>query len=190
MKFICGVNYAVQGIEKLPEETPYIVLPNHQSFWENVFLQLIIPEHSWVVKKELFNIPIFGPGLRLMDPIAVDRAKSRSIMQILDQGLDKIRSGVSLIIFPEGTRVKTNVNVKLKPSAAKLALAAKVPVVIIVHNAGIFWPKGFWIKKPGTIDVKIVEVISKEALLTFKDPRELTNYLEKVMHLEKNKLIV
>src|SRR5689334_4338110 len=63
-KFICGLKYQTSGLEKLPEE-PCIVLANHQSFWDNVFMQLIIPEHSWIIKRELFNIPFFGWGLRI-----------------------------------------------------------------------------------------------------------------------------
>ena len=56
-KFLCGIRYEVLGIETLPKDRkPHIVLSNHQSFWENLFMQLIIPKHSWVIKKELFDM--------------------------------------------------------------------------------------------------------------------------------------
>src|SRR5690606_21174036 len=61
-RMICGLKYQVSGLEKLPDE-PCVVLANHQSFWDNVFMQLIIPEHSWIIKRELLNIPFFGWGL-------------------------------------------------------------------------------------------------------------------------------
>lgn len=188
MKWICGVGYEVQNLDQLPKQTPYLVLANHQSFWENVFLQLIIPEHSWVIKKELFDIPIFGIGLKMMDPIAVDRTNSRSIVQILKSGEQKFKEGLCLILFPEGTRVKPNVSVKFKPSAAKLALSSNVPIVLIAHNAGLFWPKGFWIRKTGIITVKIIEVIDIETLKIYADSRDLTEYIETRINHEKNLL--
>lgn len=188
IKWICGINYEVEGLDKLPQNRPFIACPNHQSFWENVFVQLIIPKHTWVIKRELFNIPIFGPGLKIAQPIAVDRNNSRSVKQILEEGQKKIDQGLSIVIFPEGTRVKPGRNVKLKPSAAKLAINAGAPISIIVHDAGKFWPKGFWFTKPGTIKVKVVETIPAEKVVTYTDARQLTEYMQNVMHTEKDKL--
>jgi 1-acyl-sn-glycerol-3-phosphate acyltransferase len=189
MQITCGINYHVSGLEKLPRDKAYLVLPNHQSFWENVFLQLIIPEHSWVVKKELYDIPVFGWGLRTVMPIAVDRSNARSVSQILAEGQKKFKSGISLILFPEATRVKPGVNVSFKSSAARLAIASEVPIVLVVHNAGLYWPKGFWFIKPGTIQVKIVEVITVEKVKTFNDHRDLTDYIQEKINHEKNLLV-
>jgi len=186
-KYICGLKYKVSGLEKL-SSPPYVVVANHQSFWENVFMQIIFPEHTWVIKRELFNIPFFGWGFRLVDPIAIDRSRSNSINQILEQGQQKLLSKQCLIIFPEGTRILPHQTTKFKASAAKLTLLAKVPLVIMVHNAGLFWPKGFWLKKPGTIEVKIVEVMQIEQLKNY-DARSLTAYIEEVINREKQKLL-
>ena len=185
-KVICDLNYKVTGLDKLPK-TASIVMSNHQSFWENVFMQIIIPEHSWVIKKELFDIPFFGWAFRWFEPVAVDRSNSRSIIQILNDGQTKLKSGLWIIIFPEATRLAPEQNTNFKPSAANLALAANVPVVLMAHNAGLFWPKGFWIKKPGTISVKIIEVISPKDLCKF-DIRSLTDYVEEIITKEKQRL--
>ena len=74
-------NVQIEGQEILPKDgKPYLALANHQSFWENFFMQLIIPKHSWVIKRELETIPIFGWGIKTVQPIAVDRNNNRSII--------------------------------------------------------------------------------------------------------------
>jgi 1-acyl-sn-glycerol-3-phosphate acyltransferase len=181
-----GIKYEVEGLEKLPNG-PYLVLSNHQSFWENFFMQLIIPEHSWVIKKELFEIPVFGWGLRMVEPIAVDRSATASIVQILEEGQKKLQSGLSIVIFPEGTRVKPDRSVAFKPSAAKLALKAEVPVVLMAHNAGVLWPKGFWFQKSGTINVKIIESMMPSEI-AHHDARSLTEYIQERINAEKRTL--
>lgn len=182
-KYICGLKYEISGLEKLPKE-PSIVLANHQSFWDNVIMQLIIPEHSWVIKKQLYDIPFFGWGLRMLKPIAVDRKDFTSINQILREGVQKIQSGLWMIIFPESTRVGPEVDTKFKPSAIVLASNAKVPIVLIAHNAGVFWPKAFWIRQPGTIKLKIVGVIPKEDLVDC-DVRAITERAQNIINREK-----
>ncbi|MBF8246499.1 MAG: 1-acyl-sn-glycerol-3-phosphate acyltransferase [Rickettsia sp.] len=185
-KIICSINYEVYGLEKLPS-SPFILVSNHQSFWENFFMQLIIPKHSWVIKKELFNIPILGQGLRLLDPIAVDRSITHSAKKIIDNGINKLQQGLALIIFPEATRIPCYRNVKFRPSAAKLAIHAQVPLTLMVHNAGKIWPKGFWFKRPGLITVKILQTLNLEQLNQF-EARELNQYMENIIHKEKNLL--
>ncbi len=188
---VCGIKFTVTGRENLPVDgKPYIVLSNHQSFWENFFMQLLIPQHSWVIKRELFDIPVFGFGLRSVLPIAVDRSNNRSVIQILEEGSKKIEAGLSLIMFPEGGTVKIDRSVKFKPSAAKLALNTRVPIVLIVHNAGLVWPKGFWFKRSGTVRVKVIECISSEEISTYSaDARELTDYIQEKINSEKKVLI-
>lgn len=189
VKILCGITYKVIGAEKLPTDgKPYLALANHQSFWENVFMQIIIPKHSWVIKKELFDIPLFGWGLRTVFPIAVDRSNSRSVAQILKEGQKKIDQGLSVVMFPEATRVKVDKNVKFKPSAAKLAMNANVPIVLIAHNAGVYWPKGFWFEKPGMVIVKILEIIPVEKYKDY-DVRSLTEYIQERINKEKELLV-
>jgi 1-acyl-sn-glycerol-3-phosphate acyltransferase len=186
---ICGIKYKVEGSEHLPMDgKPYLALANHQSFWENFFMQLIIPKHSWVIKRELEVIPVLVWGIKSFQPIAVDRNNSQSVAQILREGAKKIEAGLSLVMFPEATRVTVDKSVKFKASAAKLAINTGVPIVLIAHNAGLVWPKGFWFKQSGTIKVKIVEYIPAEKVASF-DARELTSYIQERINGEKNKLV-
>lgn len=186
-RLFAGISYRVEGLELLPDR-PSLVLSNHQSFWENVFMQIIIPKHSWVIKKELFNIPFFGWGLRSMEPIAVDRSQSRSVAQIIKNGTQKLQNDHWIIMFPEATRLKPRQTRKFKPSAAALALEAGVPIVLMAHNAGLFWPKAFWLRKPGTVSVKIIKVITPEEAKEF-DARSLTDHIEQIINHEKENLL-
>ena len=183
---ICGIKFAVEGIDKLPSNgKPYLVLANHQSFWENFFMQLIIPKHSWVIKEELLAMPIFGWGLKTVAPIAVNRNNSRSVTQIIKEGTQKIEDNISIVMFPESTRVGVDKSIKFKASAARLALNTGVPIVLIAHNAGLVWPKGFWFISTGTIKVRIIEQITPKQAAKH-DARELTAYIQERINAEKN----
>ena len=90
-KIICGLKYNIQGIDNLPN-TPSVVLCNHQSTWETIFMQVLLPPQSWVLKKELLWIPFFGWGLALLNPIAINRANRLSVKTLLNQGCAKIKA--------------------------------------------------------------------------------------------------
>ncbi|RYE05725.1 MAG: 1-acyl-sn-glycerol-3-phosphate acyltransferase [Rickettsiaceae bacterium] len=187
IKFTCRLDYQVDGLELLPSQ-PSIVLANHQSFWDNFIMQIIIPKHSWIVKRQLFNIPFFGWALKMAETIAVDRNDSLSVKQILKEGQKKIQNGLWLIIFPEATRIKPDQNVRFKPSAVKLATMTEAPMVLMVHDAGVYWPKGFWIKKPGVIKIKIIDVIYSEQVRDL-DIRDLTQNIENIVNTAKSNLL-
>ncbi|MGV2432483.1 MAG UNVERIFIED_CONTAM: 1-acyl-sn-glycerol-3-phosphate acyltransferase [Rickettsiaceae bacterium] len=141
-KFLCGLNYEVEWKCQMPKG-PCLILANHQSFWDNVIMPHIFPRQSWVIKKELYNIPFFGLGLRLVEPIAVDRSDNISVKQILHMGSEKLAEGLCVVMFPESTRLVPGQRVKMKPSCAKLAQMNKVPIVLMAHNAGVFGLKAF-----------------------------------------------
>jgi len=154
-KNICGLKYKITGIENFPQNKAFIVLSNHQSAWETIFMQILLPPQSWVLKKELLFIPFFGWGLALLKPIAINRKDFFSAKSILKQGVNKLQQGMCVLIFPEGTRALPGANLKFKKTGAELAIQAQAPIIPIAHNAGRFWPRGPWINKPGTIEVII-----------------------------------
>lgn len=158
-KITCGLNFRVEGRENLPKQGA-IVVCNHQSTWETLFMQVLLPTQSWVLKKELLFIPFFGWGLYLIEPVAIQRGKLNSLSQLLQQGGERLKKGRFVVIFPEGTRVAANRLGKFSRSAAALAEATQAPIVPIAHNAGVFWPRGLFIQKSGTIVVRIGPAIS------------------------------
>jgi 1-acyl-sn-glycerol-3-phosphate acyltransferase len=166
---LCGLKYVVEGRERIPPGN-HIVLSNHTSAWETVAQFLIFPPQVWVLKRELLWIPFVGWGLKLLRPIAIDRGDGhRAVNQVVEQGKARLADGLWIIIFPEGTRVIAGETRKFGVSGALLAIAAGRSVVPLSHNAGKFWPRRGFLKKPGTIRVIIGEPIPS----TGKNPREL-----------------
>jgi 1-acyl-sn-glycerol-3-phosphate acyltransferase len=154
-RIICGIDYRVLGRENIPNE-PCVVLSKHQSAWETLAFQSILPPQVWVLKKELLYIPFFGWGLALMSPIAIDRKSAgKALKQVLDQGQERLRSGFCVVIFPEGTRMKPGIKGKYRAGGAQLAIHTETPILPIAHNAGELWPRNAFLKYPGTITVSI-----------------------------------
>lgn len=155
IRVICGVRYRVLGIENIPK-IPSIVLSKHQSAWETLAFQQIFPPQVWVLKKGLLYIPFFGWGLAMTSPIAINRSSARAALkQIVQQGKDRLNQGFWIVIFPEGTRIVPGKKGKYAIGGAWLATHTGVPVVPVAHNAGEFWGKNSFIKRPGTITVSI-----------------------------------
>jgi len=154
-RVICGVRYRVLGMENIPK-TPSIVLSKHQSAWETLAFQQIFPPQVWVLKKELLRIPFFGWGLAMTSPIAISRSSGKAALrQIVQQGKDRLKQGLWIVIFPEGTRVAPGKKGKYGIGGAWLATRTGVSVVPVAHNAGELWGKNSFIKLPGTITVSI-----------------------------------
>jgi 1-acyl-sn-glycerol-3-phosphate acyltransferase len=159
---ICGLNYVVEGRERIPPGN-HIIMSKHTSAWETVALFLMFPPQVWVLKRELTWIPLLGWGLNRLKPIAIDRgAGHRAVNQVIEQGKERLASGLWVIIFPEGTRVAVGETRKYGVSGALLATETGNLVVPVSHNAGTFWPRRGIIKKPGTIRVIIGEPVSAQ----------------------------
>ncbi|WP_444676709.1 lysophospholipid acyltransferase family protein [Halomonas sp. E19] len=158
-RWTCGVRYRISGRENLPAG-PCVVLANHQCEWETVYLQILKPPVCTVLKQELLRIPVFGWGLRLLHPIALDRSKpARAMRQVLSQGVARLQEGLSVLIFPEGTRVAPGQRRRYNKSGAVIACRAGVPVVPVAHNAGERWPGRHWIKNPGVLHLVVGQPI-------------------------------
>ena len=155
LRLTCGVKWQINGLENVPPGS-FVMLSNHQSPWETYFLYWEFQPICAILKKELLRIPFFGWGLRLLEPVAIDRSKrNRALQQMLEQGKVNLDRGLSVLVFPEGTRVAPGVVKKYSAGGAELAVAAGKPIVPVAHNAGLFWPAHKFIKHAGTIRVEI-----------------------------------
>jgi 1-acyl-sn-glycerol-3-phosphate acyltransferase len=151
----CGLRHEVQGQENIPPG-PAIILCKHQSAWETLALQLVFPPQIWVLKRELLRIPIYGWGLALMEPIAIDRAAGRRALRtIVSEGKERLGRGLWVVVFPEGTRVAPGHRRRWGMGGAVLAAATGVPVVPVAHDAGHYWRRRGFFKRPGTIRLVI-----------------------------------
>ncbi|MBU2964001.1 lysophospholipid acyltransferase family protein [Amphritea sp. 2_MG-2023] len=152
----CGVKYRVEGRENLPKDRAYVLVANHSSEWETLFLQTLVRPQSAVLKQELLQIPLFGWALAMLKPIALDRSKRRgALKQLLTQGKERLAEGINVVIFPQGTRVEAGKLGKFNKGGAMLAASAQAPIVPLAHDAGLFWPGKSYVKYPGTITVRI-----------------------------------
>ena len=161
-RWICGIRYRVIGAENVPRE-PCVILAKHESAWETLAFQKIFPPQVWVIKRELLWIPFFGWGLAMTSPIAIDRkAGRRAIMQMIDQGQDRLRRGFFVVIFPEGTRAAPGTRGVYRSGGVRLALETGAPILPVAHNAGTYWPRNAFTKRPGTITVSIGGIVHTE----------------------------
>jgi len=177
---ICGLRYRILGAENIPDK-PSIILSKHQSAWETLAFQKIFPPQVWVLKKELLRIPFFGWGLAMTSPIAIDRSAGRSALdQVVDQGRDRLENGFCVVIFPEGTRMPPGQK-EYRIGGAWLATHAHVPIVPVAHNAGEFWARNAFIKKPGVITVSIGQPIDPTGMEPSDLNAQVENWIESEM---------
>jgi 1-acyl-sn-glycerol-3-phosphate acyltransferase len=181
LKWICNLDVNVIGRENIPTGAA-IVMSKHQSTWETYAFQAILPPQLWVLKKELLKIPVFGWGLALLQPIAIDRsAGKKAIDQIIEQGKQKLDQGRWVVIFPEGTRVNPGKKKRFKLGGAILASNVDYPIVPVAHNAGEFWPRHSFVKWPGEVTVVIGEPINGYQRNPEEVNREVETWIETQM---------
>ena len=175
---ICGVRYRVIGRDNLPK-SPCIVLSKHQSAWETLAYQIILPPQVWVLKRELLRVPFFGWGLAMMSPIAIDRGSaSRALKQTLEQGRRRLADGWWIVVFPEGTRIAPGKRGRYHLGGAWLAGKTGTPVLPIAHNAGTIWGRNSFVKYPGTITVSIGAVIDPAGMTPDDVNRKAEDWIE------------
>lgn len=162
LRLSCGLRYRVEGREHIPEDAA-IVFAKHQSTWETLALQRVFPPQVWVLKRELLRIPLFGWGLAMLEPIAIDRGAGRkAVEQLVEQGCKRLSDGRWVIVFPEGTRTAPGHKGKYRIGGAVLAERSGARVVPVAHNAGEFWPRHSFIKYPGEIRMVIGPAITTD----------------------------
>jgi len=178
LRVTCGITYRIIGKENIPQ-TPSIVLSKHQSAWETLAFQQIFPPQVWVLKRSLLWIPFFGWGLAMTSPIAIDRSAGReALKQLTTQGKDRLEKGFWVVVFPEGTRVTPGSRGKYHIGGAWLATHTGYDVVPVAHNAGHFWPRNAFLKRPGTVTVSIGKPISAAGLKPDQVNRQVEEWIE------------
>lgn len=174
LKITCGIRYELENPEDLPKEL-CVVVANHQSAWETFFLQQYFAPQVVAAKKELMYIPFVGFTLRALNPVVIDRSKKQNALkQLIQQGKQRLEDGISVLIFPEGTRVPLGESKPHFAGGAMLAIKAETGILPIAHNAGLYWPPGKIHKYPGTIKIRVGQLAQAKD----RKPKELSAELE------------
>lgn len=181
LRITCNIRHEVTGLENLPK-TPSIILSKHQSAWETLAFQAIFPTQVYVLKRELLWIPIFGWGLAMSSPIAIDRSAGReALKKLVSNGAARLKKGLWVVIFPEGTRKAPGEKGKYQIGGAWLATHTKTQVVPVAHNAGRYWAKNSFIKRPGIIRVHIGKPIQAAGLKADTLNQQVEQWIESEM---------
>ncbi|MDQ0317095.1 lysophospholipid acyltransferase family protein [Amorphus orientalis] len=159
LRVICGVKMEIRGRENIPTDGA-LIASKHQAAWETFALMPILPDPAFILKKELFLLPLFGWYARKFDMIGVDRsAGSKALSEISEKGQAAIDQGRQVIIFPEGTRTRPGAEPAYKNGIAHLYHRLERPVVPVALNSGLFWVRGSILRRPGTIVVEFKPAI-------------------------------
>ena len=157
LNLTCGIKVNVIGKENLPSG-PCVIVSNHQGQWETFSMQYLFHPLCTLLKRELLFIPLWGWAMKMLHPIGINRDKPKqAILQTLEEGSDRLKRGMFVLLFPEGTRVKAGRVGKYARSGFELAKRNNVKVLPLCHNSGDCWPAHKFIKKSGTINLHIGE---------------------------------
>jgi len=156
---ICGLKHEARGLENIPEGA-VIVAAKHQSTWDTFTLPIYFRDFSYILKRELLFLPLFGWCLMAAEQIAIDRAKGRKVMpQLVAKAKTLFSENRQLFIFPEGTRRPAGAPPAYKFGVAMIYQATDVPVLPVALNVGLFWPRRGFLIRPGVAVIEFLPVI-------------------------------
>lgn len=175
-----NVDLEIEGLKNLRLNRSYIIMANHQSYYD-IFLLLILPIFiHWMAKKELFKIPLFGWILNSIGAISIDRGNRGRAYSSIKKAVKKIREGATVLVFPEGTR---SVDGKLLPfnkGGFFLASLSRVPILpIVIQGTNKIMPKGSFRVFSGSPKISIKPPIETTSLT----PKDKSNLEKKVRNI-------
>jgi 1-acyl-sn-glycerol-3-phosphate acyltransferase len=155
--FASRVNVTVKNNSKIDPAGPYIYMCNHQSNFDIPVLLAYLPvQFKWLAKAELFRIPVFGYAMKRAGYISIDRSNLTSAKLSFKRAARIISRGVSVIIFPEGTRSLYGEIGPFKKGGFVLAVESGVPIVpVIIHGTWPIMPKNRLFINPGNVVLEI-----------------------------------
>lgn len=162
---IGGISVTVQGIQNLDPSRPYIFMVNHQSNMDIPVLVRALSEFQlrWIAKRELFLLPFFGWALWATRHIIVDRGDRTDALESLRRAQERIKQGISVVVFPEGTRSADGNLLPFKRGGFLLAAKSKTPIVAVtINGSGRILRKNDWRVRSGTVTVIISPPLATE----------------------------
>lgn len=130
VEWLSGSDVTVEGLENIPTDRPVLYIGNHQSFYDIVVTYGRLPDVTgFIAKQSVFKVPVLGGWMKQLYCIGLDRSSLRSGMDMLLKAIDEIKNGISIFIYPEGTRSKDGQVHDFHPGSFKIATKAKCPIV-------------------------------------------------------------
>lgn len=172
----------VEGREKIDHKQAYIIVANHQSMLDIVVFNMLYHRLRWVSKIEIFKVPLVGWEMRMVKYIALERGNKHSVVRMMDECVSTLRDGISIVIFPEGTRSLTGEIGKFKTGAFQLAVKTDKPVLpVLIDGTGDILPKhGMIFRNHRVVRLKVLDPITPGQFRT-GDPEELAARVQSEM---------
>jgi len=173
-RVLCGLSFSIEGQENIPDQACVVFL-KHSSAYETIIQWLVMPEQTWVLKRELMWAPFFGWALACLSPIAINRGSGKqAVNQVINKGKKQLSAGRCIMIFPEGTRMPSGQTRRYGISGTLLAQEAGTVILPIAHNAGDYWPRRGWLKRPGNVVFSIGKAVNPAG----RDPRQVNEEIQ------------
>jgi 1-acyl-sn-glycerol-3-phosphate acyltransferase len=181
-----GTRVTMRGLEYLDPRRSYILVSNHQSFFDIFSLLGYLPlQFRWIAKAELFRIPLLGWSMSRTGYIAIERDSPKKAYRSMLAAAEKVRNGVSVLIFPEGTRSRDGILQPFKKGVFLIALKSQAPILpVAIRGTRDIMRKNDWRTYPGNVEIRIFPPIEtagfsmdKEAELSERVRKTLLQHL-------------
>ena len=179
----------IEGREKARKGTTYVIISNHQSMLDILIVNCLRYRFKWISKIENFKVPVIGWYLRMADYITVDRGNEDSKLEMLEKSDKCLHNGISIMMFPEGTRSLNKEIGFFKRGAFQLAIEAGVPILpVLIDGTGGILPKhGFIFGNGRHIRIRVLDPLDPADFGT-DIPDELAGRFSTLMKSELDEL--
>lgn len=175
----------ISGLENIKHGQPYIVISNHQAMLDIPLIYNLPFNFKWVSKREVYKIPIFGWVLWMHGDVTIDRGGSGSTRTMMTHCKEYLDEGVSIILFPEGTRTKSGQINSFKEGAMMLAIRSGVPILpVVIDGTYDAFTGGYGITRSHTFQLKVLPPISYQQISqsSIKELRDTLNTMMRDEH--------
>ena len=193
---VTGVKVTVIGEENVPKDEPVLYIGNHRSYFDVVLTYARCPGlTSYMAKKEVARVPLLSTWMRFLHCLFLDRKDIKQGLKTILEAIEKVKSGISICIFPEGTRNKNESELELLPfheGSFKISTKAKCPIIpIAISNSANIWEAHFPKVKPTHVIVEYGKPIYVDELEK-EDKKHLGSYTQNVIleMLKKNQELI
>lgn len=182
---LIGTRYEFRGTENVPKTGGFLLASKHQSSWETYTMVPFLSDPSYILKKELMYVPIWGWFAWKMKVISVNRGKKTEALKDMTRtAKQQYEDGRQIVIYPEGTRKFAGDEPAYKYGIVHMYTNANTRVLPAALNSGLFWPRRGWMLYKGTCVLEFLPVIEPGL-----EPKEFATKLETVIEEKTNALI-